>query len=161
MPGSGVHASVAHSGAHVVVALAPDPVGVDVEALGVRQARRGTAALEALAPSLLAPGEEAPRTHRELLVTWTRKEALVKLTGEGLRHPLTTIRLTPPWERPALLHVPRRLRHAELVDLTLDPDVVAAIAVSAGRSVRVHRVKVPARSTPERVLGTDVAAAVS
>ncbi|MBO2447993.1 4'-phosphopantetheinyl transferase superfamily protein [Actinomadura barringtoniae] len=94
----GPHVSVSHSGDRVAVAVSPyGPLGVDVEAAG--------RATEGIAGHLLAQDERdaQPLTPDAMLAYWTRKEALVKATGDGLRVPLTDLRVSPPTEAPRLL----------------------------------------------------------
>ncbi|MEU9731451.1 4'-phosphopantetheinyl transferase superfamily protein [Streptomyces sp. NPDC048002] len=80
----GVHFSLSHSGGLVLVALAPAPVGVDVEGLATMQAVLSaqsalhTAEAEELA-RLPAYGRPAAFTR-----AWVRKEAYLKGLGTGL-----------------------------------------------------------------------------
>ncbi|WP_344592856.1 4'-phosphopantetheinyl transferase family protein [Actinomadura vinacea] len=91
----GPHLSVSHSGALVAVAVSPyGPLGVDVEE---DSGRIG----DAIARRLLADDE--PHTGAAgLLVYWTRKEALLKATGDGLRVPLGRLHVSAPHEPPRL-----------------------------------------------------------
>ncbi|WP_231974034.1 4'-phosphopantetheinyl transferase family protein [Pseudonocardia sp. HH130630-07] len=84
--------SLTHSGALVGVAVGPGPVGIDVEQ------QRSLGDLAGLARHALSPVERAagPVEANGFLVTWTRKEALVKATGEGLSSPMDAITLTAP-----------------------------------------------------------------
>ncbi|MFC9969909.1 4'-phosphopantetheinyl transferase family protein [Spirillospora sp. NPDC127200] len=92
----GPHLSVSHSGDRVAVAVSPHgPLGVDVEAAAGRMAAD-------IAGHLLAPGEDAP-DEAALLSYWTRKEALLKATGDGLRVPMADLHVTPPTAAPRLL----------------------------------------------------------
>ncbi|WP_067488127.1 4'-phosphopantetheinyl transferase family protein [Actinomadura hibisca] len=94
VPG-GPHLSVSHSGDRVAVAISPHgPLGVDVE--------QATARMADVSGHLLAPDESAA-DERALLAYWTRKEALLKATGDGLRIPLTNLHVTPPEMAPRLL----------------------------------------------------------
>jgi 4'-phosphopantetheinyl transferase len=106
----GPYLSVSHSGDRVAVALAAaGPVGVDVEA--VRPLDEG------IQRHVLAPAESLDGG--ELLSYWTRKEAIVKATGDGLRVPMTSITVSAPGEPPRLLAWPDR---ADLVGrFTLRP----------------------------------------
>jgi 4'-phosphopantetheinyl transferase len=95
----GPHFSIAHSGDCVAVAVCPGAaVGVDVEALG----RFGPAELADVAALVLGPGELAGSA-RELSTTWTRKEALLKATGDGLAVPLDRVLLSAPDAPPRVL----------------------------------------------------------
>ena len=93
-----LYVSVAHGGAWVVVAVcAVARVGVDVEPLG-REWDAG------VAEQVLAPAErEGVRTGAELLVAWTRKEAVVKATGDGLRVDPREVVVSAPDAPPRLL----------------------------------------------------------
>lgn len=84
--------SLTHSGGLVGVALGAGPVGVDVER------HRPLSDLDGLARHALSPAE---RRSGHLgadgfLVTWTRKEALLKATGTGLASPMDAITLSDP-----------------------------------------------------------------
>jgi 4'-phosphopantetheinyl transferase len=141
--GDGLEFSISHSGDRVVVAVVRGGlVGVDVEqadrALEVGAVAREVlseeerAAFEALAP---------PDRLRGLLTYWTRKEALLKATGDGLRVALRTITVSAPDEPPMLrrwsghsgLPEPVRL-HA----LRPGSDHVASLAVLGVSTVRVR-----------------------
>ncbi|MET0189541.1 MAG: 4'-phosphopantetheinyl transferase superfamily protein [Pseudonocardia sediminis] len=88
--------SLTHSGNLVGVALGPGPVGVDVEH------RRSLTSLEGLAEHVLSPAERGGPAldTTTFLVTWTRKEALLKATGDGLSSPMDAITLSGPHEAP-------------------------------------------------------------
>lgn len=90
--------SLTHSGSLVGVAVGTGPVGVDVEA------HRPLSGLDGLVRHALSPAELAAGTPdgTGFLVTWTRKEALLKATGEGLSSPMDAITLSPP-------HAPARV----------------------------------------------------
>ncbi len=104
----GVELSVSHSGDRVAVAVATGPgghaVGVDVERL------RRMADVEALADRVLSRTERpelaalpAPDRPAALLGYWTRKEALLKATGDGLTLPMAELTVSPPDQPPRLL----------------------------------------------------------
>ncbi|WP_224390824.1 4'-phosphopantetheinyl transferase superfamily protein [Pseudonocardia sp. ICBG1293] len=92
--------SLTHSGELVGVALGAGPVGVDVEA------HRPLDGLDGLARHALSPDERAAGTPAAagVLVTWTRKEALLKATGEGLSSPMDAITLSAPDAPARVLH---------------------------------------------------------
>lgn len=81
---SGVHFSLSHSGDLVMVALAPAPVGVDVEGLATARAVLGAQSAlhmtEARELNALPPHERSAAFTR----TWVRKEAYLKGLGTGL-----------------------------------------------------------------------------
>jgi 4'-phosphopantetheinyl transferase len=96
-----VHVSIAHSGDVVVAAVTgAGPVGVDVEAV----AERAGADYREMCPSVCTAEERRSVDGRDAFVTyWTRKEAVLKATGHGLRLPLTQVVVTPPDQPPGLL----------------------------------------------------------
>ncbi len=98
LPGSGLHVSVTHSGDVVAVALtSAGPVGVDVEAVRPID-------YAAIADSVCTPAERnAVRAEADFYVFWTRKEAVLKATGEGLSRPMTDLHVTQPGSAPMLL----------------------------------------------------------
>lgn len=97
LPGSGLEASVAHSGDLVAVAIAAaGRVGVDVEHV---------AALPdaALLASVCTDAERVQvRTPTDFAAYWTRKEAVLKATGEGLSTDMLRVEVSPPQSVPAL-----------------------------------------------------------
>ena len=102
--------SISHSGERVVLAVADVPVGVDVEKLDRRLDPTR------LAKRMLLPEERARiATPDDFLRTWTRKEALVKATGEGV---FVLPRADPPG--------------ATFAGLDVGDGYVAAVAVLAG-----------------------------
>jgi 4'-phosphopantetheinyl transferase len=132
-----VHFSVSHSGDRVVVAVRRGgPVGVDVEEIG----RFGAGELDLLAGQVLAPCERAclrdlPPDARAAAFTayWVRKEAVVKMTGEGLAAAPDAVVVSPPHEPPRLLRwEPSAVRPAEVGLHTLHPPpgFAAALAVA-------------------------------
>lgn len=95
--GGGPHLSVSHSGDRVAVAIAAaGPVGVDVEEIRPLD--------ETIMRHVLAPAEslDGDDLTGNLLAYWTRKEAIVKATGDGLRASMTRITVSPPAEPPRL-----------------------------------------------------------
>ncbi|MDN5916838.1 MAG: 4'-phosphopantetheinyl transferase superfamily protein [Pseudonocardia sp.] len=88
--------SLTHSGSLVGVALGPGPVGVDVEH------GRALTSLDGLAEHVLSSAERGngDLDAHTFLITWTRKEALLKATGDGLSSPMDAITLSGPREAP-------------------------------------------------------------
>jgi phosphopantetheine--protein transferase-like protein len=83
-----VECNVSHSGQRGLIAIAPEPVGVDIEFLG-READ-----FDLVAKGVLTAGEQAALqqqkgTERTKLFyrLWTQKEALIKATGRGFACP--------------------------------------------------------------------------
>jgi 4'-phosphopantetheinyl transferase len=135
---AGIDFSLSHSGGRVVLAVARGgAVGVDVERL------RAPRDLDGLIAAALSPGEQAvvtalPAAERSaaLLRSWTRKEALLKATGDGLAVALPAVIVTPPDAPPALVawEAARPLdSEAHLFDLTPGEGHVASLAVLGPR----------------------------
>lgn len=134
VPGvAGVHVSVSHSAGSVAVAVSrAGPVGVDVEEVG----RLSDTELACLADQALAPEERAALARRPaadrargFTTYWTRKEALVKATGEGLGVPLDHVIVSPPSEPPRLLRWTGRHLPASLHALHPSDGLVGTLAV--------------------------------
>lgn len=103
----GLDCSVSHSGDRVAVAVARcAAIGVDVEeiepGLDVRRL-----ADRICAPAEVASLEQLPAEDRPwgFSTTWTRKEAILKATGYGLRVAPDQVRVSSPLEPPRLLDV--------------------------------------------------------
>lgn len=126
LPGTGWHASVSHAGAWCVVALTrAGPVGVDVEVLVPLDVAE-------IAPTVLGPGEAAADA-AALLRLWTRKEAVVKATGQGLRTPLGDV-LVGLADAPAALRACPGVPPGTgvLRDVDAPPGHLAAVCVLTG-----------------------------
>ena len=137
--GSGLQHSVAHSGDLVAVAVARAPVGVDVEQLdGRRRPVGGHDDPDALARlvfsgaerAALATADPAARA-RDFLVAWTRKEAVTKATGDGLRVPFSQVVVAADAGPPRVISwpYPQPPDSVSLLDLDPGPGYVAALAV--------------------------------
>jgi 4'-phosphopantetheinyl transferase len=125
--------SVSHSGDRVIVASCADyPVGVDVEQADPAVDHRGVAALVATDEEQAALNAGQMSLARAFTRLWTRKEAVLKALGEGLRTPMRDFTVSGPDEAaavvgwPARPGLPGRLR---LADLEADPGYGAAVAV--------------------------------
>lgn len=136
--GGDLEHSVAHSGDLVAVAVARAPVGVDVEQLDGRPRRPGGGDPEALARLVLADGERAAlaAVHpsgraRAFLVAWTRKEAVTKAKGDGLRVPFRQVVVAAAGGAPHLIAwpYPQVPESVSVRDLDTDAGYVAALAV--------------------------------
>jgi 4'-phosphopantetheinyl transferase len=124
LPGTSLHASISHSGDLVAVALtSAGPVGVDVEEIRPRD-------YEPLIPRVCGP-QERPHVASagDFYTYWTRKEAVLKATGSGLRMPMTKLTVTPPGSAPALLALDGDPPPCQLMDVTAGSGYAAAIAV--------------------------------
>jgi 4'-phosphopantetheinyl transferase len=136
--GGGPEFSVAHSGDLVAVAVSAAPVGVDVEQMEGRAHDPGGGDPAVLARMVLADEEQAAlaTVHpsgraRAFLVAWTRKEAVTKAKGDGLRVPFGKVVVAADAAAP---HVtawpyPQDPRRVSLLDLDTEPGYVAALAV--------------------------------
>ena len=137
--GGGPGHSVAHSGDLIAVAVAGAPVGVDVEqAEGRPHLLGGDGDPEALARLVFSEAERdalaavpADGRARAFLVGWTRKEAVTKATGDGIRAAFSEVVVAadggPP--RVAAWPYPRSPREVSLLDLDAAAGYVAALAV--------------------------------
>ncbi|MGK2949883.1 MAG: 4'-phosphopantetheinyl transferase family protein [Acidimicrobiales bacterium] len=127
----GLHLSLAHAGQLVVVALAGQPVGVDVEP-------SGAASLDVASLAL------SPREHQHLLQLpearqadvltrwWVRKEAVVKAAGLGLTVDLGTVEVTPPPGAPRPVRWAGHPGRYRLAEVDVGAGHTAAVA-TAGR----------------------------
>lgn len=139
LPDTAYATSLSHSDSHVAIALArAKTVGVDIE----RSPPRNT--LHGLVDALCAPSEAAaietlpvPARTEALLALWTRKEALLKAFGIGLREAPTSIVadadrvIQPPASAP---DAPA----CRVSQLDLPPQLVGALATPA--SITRHSV---------------------
>ncbi len=125
--------SLSHSGERVVLAVARGvPLGIDVERLAPERDRAS------LAPMVLSAAEQSVMAtmpvakHNEALLRyWTRKEALLKATGDGLAVPPASLTVSAPDAAPALLSwaaKPALSTPAFLVDLNAGPGHLASLA---------------------------------
>ncbi|MFI2641050.1 4'-phosphopantetheinyl transferase family protein [Streptomyces sp. NPDC018610] len=121
--GAGLHFSLSRSGSLALLAVAHAPVGVDVERVpGPRLAADAAGALHPEDQAELA-ATAAPARPAAFARCWTRTEALVKATGEGLSGPsLGTVRLGAG-------AAPAPLAGWRLVDVEVPPGHAAACAV--------------------------------
>lgn len=122
--------NIAYAGARVGIAVARVPVGLDVAVVGEAD---DPARAEALAPaesSWLAGRSAAERPHAAAL-TWVRKEALLKATGQGLSVPLAELVVSPPDAEPALLEWAGgpNPKDVQIVDLNPGAGHVGALAL--------------------------------
>jgi len=124
LPGTGLQASISHSGDVAAVALtAGQPVGVDVEAITGR-------AYEPLLDRVCTAAERPfVRSAADFCSVWARKEAVLKATGEGLRTPMTSVSLTPPQQPPELLDLAGARPACRLADIPAGLGYAAAAAV--------------------------------
>ena len=149
LPGTGLYASISHAGDWVVVAVtAGGPVGVDVEPSSVGGGRGCSPEEWGWLPARMAGDSEAARFAPDdnPLVVWTRKEAVLKATGEGLMTPMPDVVVTPPFEPPALVrHARRPGLSCQVFDLASIDGYTGAVAVLASvRDMAVQEHVLPA-----------------
>ncbi|MGH4012763.1 MAG: 4'-phosphopantetheinyl transferase family protein [Pseudonocardiaceae bacterium] len=150
--------SIAHCAGLVAVAISTaHPVGVDVEPLPSVDRMD---LLADLVPQVFAPAERPYLAGLDELARaecviryWTRKEAALKATGDGLSIDPTGLILSPPGRRPELIEWPgdpAERPALTLEDLPLHADYAAALAVLGGLDTRpaIHRAS-PLRSEPQ------------
>jgi 4'-phosphopantetheinyl transferase len=134
--------SVTHSAGWVAVAVFRGcPVGVDVEEVGLfDDGELGSIADQALAPEERAELARLPVEDRARAFTtyWTRKEALVKATGEGLATPLDRLVVSPPAAPARVLRWAGHDERASLHTLDAPPGLVGALAVVGRTPLRVY-----------------------
>ena len=142
VPGSGLEVSISHAGDRVVVAVTRvAPVGVDVEQV-TRRVDVDSMSRQVLAPAERAALAELPADGRlrGFFTYWTRKEALLKATGEGLATPMTSVQVSGA-DEPAALRAyasrPELVGHGTLLDLTAADGYAAALAVLGPLSLPV------------------------
>lgn len=135
-PGTGLHFNVSHSGDRVLIGLALEPLGVDIERV------RETTDLEGISRRFFSerevqvlfrlPPEQRPDA---FFRCWTRKEAFIKALGDGLSHPLDAFEVTLAPDEPARLLETRRdpeaARSWELRALPAPPGYHAALCARA------------------------------
>ncbi|MGQ0630149.1 MAG: 4'-phosphopantetheinyl transferase family protein [Sporichthyaceae bacterium] len=127
LPG-GPEFSLSHGGDLVALALAPVAVGLDLEPATALD-RPG--AVAELCAGALSPAERGvvaalPAADRAaaVLAAWTRKEAVLKMTGHGLSVAPEQLVLSAPGARPCVLTAPPGLDLGEvaLADVAIHPD---------------------------------------
>ncbi len=128
--GRGPHVSISHAGGWVVVAVADAPVGVDVEATD-----RWGESTARLVDQVAAAGETIPTDDggAAFFSAWTRKEAVLKATGDGLRIPMREVRIGTTTSEVGGRSFPCRVEAVEV-----GPGHVGAVAVLVDRPLEVH-----------------------
>jgi 4'-phosphopantetheinyl transferase len=138
----GMQLSVSHSGDLVAVAFHPrTPVGVDVELVDPTIDADSLAAvsLSEVEADQLAEVEPARRA-RAFTQYWTRKEAVVKATGDGIRADLRKVIVSAPDRPAALVEWPGYDGPVRLVDLQAGQDYAAALAVLSDEPLDVRSI---------------------
>lgn len=137
VPGPKLHFNLSHCGARAVLALTElGEIGVDIECKrefrsGPRLAERILSEREARDHRAIPVGEQSSA----LLRAWTRKEAYLKATGEGLSRPLREVEVSLAAEAPArILRVSGSSKEAArwtLHHIDPAPDLIGAVACAA------------------------------
>ena len=125
LPGADLEVSVSHSGDMAVVATCWNcPVGVDVEQL------RPIEYSSLLAVIAHADEIDGVGAGPQFFRLWTRKEAVLKATGDGISADMRAVVLTPANEAPSLVRYSSRPGvAATLQDIYIAPGYAAAVAV--------------------------------
>ena len=138
--------SLSHAATMALVAVSADrEVGIDLEQIGEVD-DLGRLAETCFSPAEVATLASLPKSQRlrAFYAGWTRKEAFLKATGDGLSRPLSSFAVSlPPDEPPRLLHVqgdPRAPERYWLVALEPAAGYVGALAVDGPpATIRWHR----------------------
>jgi 4'-phosphopantetheinyl transferase len=152
--GSGLEFNLAHSGDHILYAVARRRLGIDIETLQpvtgfLDLAATYFAPVEARALAAQPEGEQL----RTFLAIWTRKEALLKATGEGITEALsrTLVPLTPDIPPQQYLIEGHSTTWA-LESVRPTPGTIAALAVEgSGYRLRCRQLTPSISETFERV----------
>ncbi|MDQ0297944.1 4'-phosphopantetheinyl transferase [Salibacterium salarium] len=142
---SGVpHISISHSGSRIAVAFSKyEPVGVDVEhvdpTVKVDQIARDILTEKELFRIRALPVEAKVKG---FLKYWTRKEAVLKATGEGLSIPPSHVTVSKPDQPPKLLFFQNYsydVKYTVIKDLCPDKEYVGAISVLNSSFKRIRQ----------------------
>lgn len=138
--------SVSHSGNIILVAFTTDaPVGIDVEWMNtawdfdVVKMADGILTEKEIAHILQMPANDRMRG---FFIYWTRKEAVLKATGEGLNIPPLNVVVSGPQQAPRLLAFTGRPDGADdvtLHDLDLGFNYVAALSIFSKTQKRIEQ----------------------
>ncbi|WP_247827426.1 4'-phosphopantetheinyl transferase family protein [Arthrobacter antioxidans] len=142
LPGTGWEISLSHSGHWVGLAITKGAaIGMDIE--GVDE---GWDPLP-IAPLVCTPHERqelwgvaAGSRARMFTRLWTRKEAVLKATGQGIRHDLNQLQVGPSCRTPVdATWTPDDRSHpiVRLVDLQDRPEALASLAALTAGAVKV------------------------
>jgi 4'-phosphopantetheinyl transferase len=146
--GGALHFNLAHSeGVGVLAVTRTAPVGVDVEQvrrlLEFRELVGQFFSVREAAEFSRLPWEQQPAAFFNL---WTRKEALLKATGEGIAHSLNRVEVSfLPGEPARVLSLPAESWAGgewSLVDLAISPSYAGALALPV-RNVVVSQFQIP------------------
>jgi 4'-phosphopantetheinyl transferase len=136
----GMQVSVSHSGDRIVVAFHPTAaVGVDVELINpaIDADSLASVSLSNVEAAELAGFEPEARA-RAFTQYWTRKEAVVKATGDGIRADLRKVIVSAPDQPPALREWAGYDGPVRLVDLPAGVEYAAALAILSEETPEVR-----------------------
>lgn len=141
LEGSGPHFNASDSGDFVVVALASEEIGVDIEVL------RPLARMDRLARRICTDREleewsSLPESdsNAALLRLWTYKEAALKAIGTGLPGGVRNVEVSsPPAGPPRLVRLLNESNGWELLSLELAPKLLCSVVVRGVGSRSVCR----------------------
>jgi 4'-phosphopantetheinyl transferase len=138
LPDSEIEFSLSHAGDLVVLAMTRGvALGVDVERVIPSSPDLAGDVLTESEQRVLRDQPPGARAHA-FFTYWTRKEALLKATGEGLITPMTTIEVSAPHDPAAVLTWnPSSPDGVQLVDLRPDSGYAAALAALTGEAVAI------------------------
>jgi 4'-phosphopantetheinyl transferase len=147
-PSKEIHFNLAHSHGMAVWVFASRPVGIDLELLrdfpdDADIVDRYFSPAEAAAYAALPKAEQA----RAFFLAWTRKEAVVKATGEGLLRSLSSFTVAIGTGEPAILEFDSdRTASAkwQLWDVGIEGEYVCSVAIQGtGFDLKQMQVPVP------------------
>lgn len=95
VPQEDLHFNLSHSGDIVMAAFSSDPIGLDIECCGRSKDFQAIACRFFLPEEADFVSQAGADCEEVFLRIWTAKEAIVKLTGEGLAGGLAMVRTTP------------------------------------------------------------------
>ena len=135
--GSDLEVSISHAGRRVAVAITrAGTVGVDVEEIDPDLRVADLLVHVLTAPERAYPSADGAKGFYRM---WTRKEAALKATGDGLRVPLSGIEVSAPDDEPVILRFERDAPRADqfvIADLDAGAGYLASIAVISAGPVR-------------------------
>ncbi len=111
-----VHFNASHSNGQILIAIANQPIGVDLEYI------RPMEDMNQIAVKFFSPPERALiKNETDFFRIWARKEAFLKTTGEGLSDRLAKIDVTLD-----------SVEGISIQNLSISPDFAAALAIQGG-----------------------------
>lgn len=124
---TGIEFNIAHSGNYVLVAISNSPIGVDIELMNNSFDHKDIM-YEIFNTDEVAYITNAPTEALNFYTLWTRKEALLKATGEGLTDDLKIVDcLSDVTERSQTPY--------KLISFRVDDDYMAGLASTANNSI--------------------------